>query len=160
MVKVHPALPELPLTQRAWQWLQGYGVKVVVKHPQSTSGGGLWWPDKKLVELETAQEEAASHELAHAWWEERRKDQEVRTVFSAMVKRLSEEKDPTFHRAAELAYVYEHGDPNTGFKGMFLEDGTIIDWEQYAGLASGVMGDPQKLPLYIRGYYNELFEEK
>lgn len=159
MLKIHPDLPALPLRARAWQWLQWYGVRVVVKNPGSTRGGGLWWPDKKLVELETAQEEAAIHELAHAWWEERRKDVAVRTSFSAMVKRLSEERDPRYRRAAELAYVYEHGDPNTGFKGMFLEDGTIIDWEQYAGLASGVMGHPEMLPPYIRGFYSELFEQ-
>jgi hypothetical protein len=158
MIQVHPDLAPLPLRPRAWQWLQWYGVKVVVKNPHSKNGGGLWYPDKKLVELLTAQEEAAIHELAHAWWEERRKDEQVRTVFSQMVTRLSEERDPRYRRAAELAYVYEHGDPNTGFKGMFLEDGTIIDWEQYAGLASGIMGKPELLPPYIRGFYAELFD--
>lgn len=158
MVKVHPDLPTLPLRERAWQWLQWYGVKVKVKNPHSTHGGGLWWNEKKLVELETAQEEAAIHELAHAWWEERRKDVAVRTTFSKMVTRLSEEPDSRYRRAQELAYVYEHGDPRTGFKGMFLEDGTIIDWEQYAGLASGIMGHPELLPDYIRGYYTELFD--
>lgn len=158
MIKVHPDLPPLPLRPRAWQWLQWYGVKIVVKNPHIKTGGGLWYPDKKLVELLTAQEEAAIHELAHAWWEERRKDEQVRTVFSRMVARLAEERDPQYRRAAELAYVYEHGDPRTGFKGMFLEDGTIIDWEQYAGLASGVMGRPELLPPYIRGFYSELFE--
>ncbi len=158
MVKVHPALPALPLRARAWQWLQWYGVRVEVKNPDSTRGGGLWWPDKKLVELETAQEEAAIHELAHAWWEERRKDRQVRETFSLMVQRLSQEPASHYRRAAELAYVYEHGDPGTGFKGMFQDDGTIIDWEQYAGLASGVMGRPALLPPYIRGFYSELFD--
>jgi hypothetical protein len=75
-----------------------------------------------------------------------------------MVARLAEEKDSRYRRAQELAYVYEHGDPRTGFKGMFLEDGTIIDWEQYAGLASGIMGHPELLPDYIRGYYTELYD--
>jgi hypothetical protein len=158
MISVHPDLPPLPLRPRAWQWLQWYGVKIVVKNPHTKTGGGLWYPDKKLVELLTAQEEAAIHELAHAWWEERRKDEQVRTTFSRMVARLSEERDPQYRCAAELAYVYEHGDPNTGFKGMFLEDGTIIDWEQYAGLASGIMGKPDLLPPYIRGFYAELFD--
>ena len=83
MVQIDPALPPLPLKARAWQWLQWYGVRVEVKDPHSTRGGGLWWPDKKLVELETAQEEAAIHELAHAWWEEQRKNISVRTTFSA-----------------------------------------------------------------------------
>ncbi len=158
MIKVHPDLPPLPLRERAWEWLQYYGVTVVVKNPNSTRGGGLWWPDKKLVELETAQEEAAIHELAHAWWQERREDPAVRNTFSAMVKRLSEETDPRFRQAQELAYVYEHGDPRTGFRGMFEPNGTVIDWEQYAGLASGVMGQPNLLPDYIRGFYAELFD--
>lgn len=158
MVKVHPDLPELPLRPRAWEWLQWYGVRVEVKDPRSTRGGGFWHPDTKLVELMTAQEEAAIHELAHAWWEERRQDLQVRTAFSAMVTRLAQEHDSRYKRAAELAYVYEHGDPRTGFKGMFLEDGTIIDWEQYAGLASGIMGQPERLPDYIRGFYAELFD--
>jgi hypothetical protein len=158
VVKVHPDLPALPLRPRAWQWLQWYGVRVVVKDPHSSRGGGLWWPDKKLVELETAQEEAAIHELAHAWWQEQRKNLSVRTTFSQMVTRLAGEADPRYRRAAQLAYVYEHGDPATGFKGMFQEDGTIIDWEQYAGLASGIMGRPALLPPYIRGFYTELFD--
>lgn len=158
MVKVHPDLPSLPLRPRAWEWLQWYGVQVIVRDPRSTRGGGFWRPETKTVELMTAQEEAAIHELAHAWWHERRKDEAVRTAFSAMVRRLAEESDSRYKRAAELAYVYEHGDARTGFKGMFLEDGTIIDWEQYAGLASGVMGQSSLLPDYIRGFYAELFD--
>ena len=158
MVKIHPDMPELPLRARAWEWLEWYGVRVEVRDPGSTRGGGLWHPDTKLVELMTAQTEAAIHELAHAWWQERRNDLQVRTVFSQMVTRLSQERDPRYKRAAELAYVYGHGDPHTGFKGMFLEDGTIIDWEQYAGLASGIMGQPEQLPDYIRGFYAELFD--
>jgi hypothetical protein len=75
-----------------------------------------------------------------------------------MVRRLSEETDPRYRRAQELAYVYERGDMRTGFKGMFQPDGTVIDWEQYAGLASGVMGKPELLPDYIRGFYQELFD--
>jgi hypothetical protein len=158
MITVHPDLPALPIRERAWEWLQYYGVKVAVKNPHSTRGGGLWWPDKKLVELETAQEEAAIHEIAHAWWHELRKDENVRRAFSAMVKRLSEEQDPRYRRAQELAYVYEHGDPRTGFRGMFEPNGDVIDWEQYAGLASGVMGRTELLPDYIKGFYTELFD--
>lgn len=158
MTKIHDALPDLPIRADAWQWLLDYGVRVEVKNPDSTRGGGLWWPDKKLIELETAQEEAAIHEVAHAWWEERRKSKATRTALSQMVTRLSQETDPRYKDATQLAYVYEHGDPRTGFKGMFLDDGTVIDWEQYAGLASGIMGRPERLPDYIRGFYTGLFD--
>lgn len=158
MVQVHPDIPPLPIRERAWEWLQYYGVRIEVKNPHSTHGGGGWYPDSKLVELQTAQEEAAIHELAHAWWHELRKDPEVRKAFSAMVRRLSEETDHRYRRAQELARVYENGEALTGFKGMFEADGTVIDWEQYAGLASGVMGKTELLPDYIRGFYAELFD--
>lgn len=143
----------MPLRPEAWKWLLAYGVKVQVRDPHSTRGGGYWHPDSHLVELFTAQEEAAIHELAHAWWEERRKDPAVLEAFLAAVIRLSKETDPQYKDAAELAYVYEHGDPRTGFPGMFDND-----WERYAGLASGVMGRLERLPEYIRGFYEELFE--
>ena len=153
MIRVHPALPSLPIREDAWNWLLSYGVTVHVHDPNSTRGGGYWHPDNHLVELFTAQEEAAIHELAHAWWEERRKVEAVRQAFREAVVRLSMETDPRYKDAAGLAYVYEHGDPRTGFPGMFEND-----WERYAGLASGVMGQLDRLPEYIRGFYRDLFD--
>lgn len=119
----------------------------------STRGGGFWHPDTHRIELLTAQAEAAIHEVAHAWWEERRKDDNVRNAFLAAVIRLSQDSDSRYAAAAGLAYVYEHGDPRTGFPGMFDND-----WERYAGLASGVMGRVERLPDYVRPFYAELFD--
>jgi hypothetical protein len=31
------------------------------------------------------------------------------------------------------------------------------DWEMFAGLASGVMGDMRRLPPYVRRFYRGLF---
>lgn len=130
-------------------------MKIEVRDPRTTSGGGFWHPDSRRVELLTAQEEAAIHELAHAWWEERRKDDAERTSFLAAVIRLSQERDPRYKAAAELAHVYEHGDPRTGFPGMFDND-----WERYAGLASGIMGRLDRLPEYVRRFYDDLFDPR
>lgn len=152
MTRIDPALPELPFRPSAWQQLVARGVKVVVHDPYSTGGGGLWHPDSQLVELFTAQEEAAIHEVAHAWWEELRRDERVRREFVEAVLRLSEEKDPRYRDAAVLAYVYEHGNPSTGFPGMGESD-----WERYAGLASGVMGRLERLPDYVARFYSGLF---
>ncbi len=154
MVKVHPHLPSLPLQPAAWEWLKNWGVTVEVKDPSSTRGGGFWYADTRRVELFTAQEEAAIHELAHAWFEDRRRDEPWRQAFLDAVKRLSEDADPRYARAAHLAHVYEHGDPTTGFPGFFEND-----TERYAGLASGVMGHPELLPPYIRRFYQGLFDE-
>lgn len=126
---------------------------VQVRDADSHRGGGFWHPDSRRVELLTAQDEAAIHELAHAWWEERRKDPEVLREFLAAVKRLSRETDQQYKGAAKLAHVYEHGDASTGFPGMFDND-----WERYAGLASGVMGHLERLPEYIRTFYDDLFD--
>ncbi len=153
MTKIDPVLPDLPIRPAAWRELVARGVKVVVHDPSSTRGGGYWHPDKRLVELFTAQEEAAIHEVAHAWWEELRRDEGTRQRFLAAVLRLSEEKDPRFRAAASLAYVYEHGDPSTGFPGM-----RESDWERYAGLASGVMGRLERLPDYVAVFYAGLFD--
>lgn len=153
MTRIDPALPELPIRSSAWRELVARGVKVVIHDSHSTRGGGFWHPDTQLVELFTAQEEAAIHEIAHAWWEELRRDETTRRQFLAAVLRLSEEVDPRFRDAASLAYVYEHGDPSTGFRGMGESD-----WERYAGLASGVMGRLERLPNYVARFYAGLFD--
>ena len=103
MIKLHPALPALPLQPSAWQWLQKYGVEIVVRDSYSTRGGGAWWPGRKLVELLTVQEEAAIHELAHAWWQERRLIGTTAAELMVACVKLSEETDPRYRRATELA---------------------------------------------------------
>lgn len=155
MTKIHPSLPDLPIAPSAWRHLAARGVRLVVHDPHSLRGGGFWHPDSQLVELFTAQEEAAIHEVAHAWWEELRRDERVRKEFLAAVIRLSQEKDSRYRDAATLAHIYEHGDPNTGFPGMGDND-----WERYAGLASGVMGRLERLPEYIACFYEGLFDRE
>ena len=164
MIKVHPDLPSLPVTDSAWEWLKRYGVKVQVRDGRSNSGGGYWWPDRKLVDLFTAQEEAAIHELAHAWWHERRLQGRKAAELMVAVVRLTEEADPRYARPRELANQYVYGiqnqpDPNspTGWWRGMLVDGN--DWEMFAGLASGVMGRIERLPTYVRQYYSGLFDE-
>lgn len=165
MVKVHPALPSLPLKPAAWQWLQDYGVRIDVRDTASTRGGGFWWPDKKLVDLFTVQEEAAIHELAHAWWHERRLEGTNAAELMVAVVRLSAETDPRYAPMAQLAHHYVYGipsqaDPNseTGWwRGMLCEGN---DWEMFAGLASGTMGHPSRLPPYVRKFFEGFFDEE
>jgi hypothetical protein len=163
MVRVHPALPPLPLREAAFRRLLEEGVSVTVRDAKSAGGGGFWWPDRRLVDLFTAQEEAAIHELAHAWWHPRRlQDSNAARLMVAVVK-LTEESDPRYARARDLAGHYVYGiptqaDPNspTGWWRGMLVDGN--DWEMFAGLASGVMGDPRRLPPYVREFFDELFD--
>ena len=71
------------------------------------------------------------------------------------VVRLSVEKDPRYAATAKLAFDYVHGIPAQNWAGMLVERN---DWEMFAGLASGTMGDMGKLPRYVRVLYEGLFE--
>ena len=105
-------------------------------------GGGYWFGDRGLVMLRGTQEEAAVHELAHAWWEQRRASE--RDDLMGVLRSLGAHCPSSFPRIAELAGVYCHGittqvDSNspTGYwRGMLAEDN---DHETFAGFCSGVM---------------------
>ncbi|MBI2595398.1 hypothetical protein HYW46_01525 [Candidatus Daviesbacteria bacterium] len=126
-------------------------------------GGGYWYADKKLVQIHGAQDEAAIHELSHAFWEPRR-NKSAKDLMAAVVG-LSKDTDPCYHVPSYLAKLYINGDPNqqdpnspTGYwRGMLVEGN---DTEMYAGLSSGIMGDIKKLPPYVKLFYQELFNEK
>jgi hypothetical protein len=69
--------------------------------------------------------------------------------------RLSQEKDPAYHDLQRLAFGYVHGIPEQPWEGLLV---TKNDWEMFAGLASGSMGDMRRLPPYVRELYAGLFE--
>ncbi len=125
-------------------------------------GGGFWWGDRRLVQVRGAQDEAAIHELAHAFWHDaRERDDNAKAMMDAVL-RLADEPDPRYARAQGLAHHYVHGIPTqpdptspTGYwRGMLVEEN---DWEMFAGLASGTMGDMRLLPPYVRRFYVGLF---
>lgn len=159
-----------PFTDEVQRWLrQQVNVEVVDLH--STAGGGGWYPDHRLVRLNTAQYEAAIHELAHAVWHERRKNRQIRDGLVAAVQQLAAHTDPQWARTRTLAGHYVHGIPTQpGFeRGMLLPQhewgtgggpqGEWNDWEMYAGLASGCMADLRLLPPYVRRFYTDMFRE-
>lgn len=125
-------------------------------------GGGFWWGDRNLVQVRGCQDEAALHELAHAFWHTRRTRGDAARDLMESISRLAEESDPRYRHAATLAGHYVHGiptqpDPNspTGYwRGMLVDEN---DWEMFAGLASGIKGDLRQLPPYVRRFYRGLF---
>jgi hypothetical protein len=149
---VDRAMREHHFTRQAQEWLHA-NVSLRVDDMQSTRGGGYWKPALRQVHLFTAQHEAAVHELAHAWWHDRRKGREDEMIEA--VVRLSEETAPEYRETARLAHDYVHGIPAQNWAGMLVERN---DWEMFAGLASGTMGDMSKLPPYVRRLYDGLFE--
>ena len=120
-------------------------------------GGGYWFGDRNLVMLRGTQDEAAVHELAHAFWERRRATQ--REALMQVLHELGTHPPEGFPRIAELANVYCHGiktqrddtSPTGYWRGMLAEDN---DHETFAGFCSGVMADAHLLPPSLRAFYN------
>jgi hypothetical protein len=137
-------------------------IPVEIETPDEARGGGFWYPDQRRIFLYGAQDEACLHEMSHAWADETgfyvdaHPDDPARLgrnfAFRADVDRAAAETDPRYRRSAFLAWEYSYGNPATGFQGM-----GEADWERFAGLASGVMGDTRLLPPYLRGWYEPLF---
>lgn len=140
-----------PFTEEAKHWLRT-DIGFEVQDLGSIRGGGYWYPDQRKVFLFTAQYEAAIHELAHAWWHDRRIGQEDAMIEATIA--LSREADPRYARMARLAYGYIHGIPEQNWAGMLVERN---DWEMYAGLASGMMADLRLVPPSIRRLYDGLY---
>ena len=138
-------------TPGAQVWLRS-SINLRVDDMSSTRGGGYWMPSTREVRLFTAQHEAAVHELAHAWWHDRRHGHEDEMIEA--VVRLSAERDPRYEDTAKLAFGFVHGIPEQNWAGMLVERN---DWEMFAGLASGTMGDMRKLPPYVQKMYDGLF---
>jgi hypothetical protein len=137
--------------------------RFTVRNLHAPDGGGFWYgPEENRIELFGIQAEAAIHEMAHAWadltgfYDEYSKEWDrwptLNRTFRADVRRAADEKDPQYPRISFIAGEYEFGNPQTGFPGMFENDS-----ERFAGLASGAMADPQKMPPYIRRWYVQLF---
>jgi hypothetical protein len=137
------------------------GLRLEVGTLDEPMGGGYWFGDRGLVMLRGTQEEAAIHELAHAWWERRRSAE--RDALMSTLRALGAHCSPEFPRIAELADVYCNGiqtqvDPNspTGYwRGMLAEDN---DHETFAGFCSGVMADASKMPPELRRFYDGFLE--
>lgn len=146
-----------PYTEQAVQYFRS--LRIEMGTTSESLGGGFWFGDRALVLLRGAQDEAAIHELAHAWWERQRPLR--RDALMAALRRLGNQPLKTYPRVSELARVYCHGirtqpDPSspTGtWRGMLADDN---DHETFAGFCSGVMGDPRLLPPSLRTFYDAL----
>jgi hypothetical protein len=149
---IEEVMRQYHFTLGAQGWLHS-NINLRVDDMSSTRGGGYWMPATRQVHLFTAQHEAAVHELSHAWWHDRRHGREDEMIEA--VVRLSAEKDARYADTAKLAFDYVHGIPAQNWAGMLVERN---DWEMFAGLASGTMGDMRKVPPYVRKLYDGLFE--
>lgn len=155
-------LVRYPFTDEARALLRGVPFEVRNLH-ESVGGGGWYGPDGRRIVLEGIQDEAAVHELAHAWadlagfYQERASDgppwPTLHRPFRAAVRAAAHDPDPGHARVRFLAHQYEYGDPSIGFAGMGENDP-----ERFAGLASGTMGDLRLMPPALAVWYTGLFQ--
>lgn len=156
-------LARYPFTPEAREVLGS--VKFEVKNLREAVGGGGWYgPRARRIVLEGVQDEAAVHELAHAWadltgfYPERAPDGPAWPVlnraFRTDVHAAADNPDPRYSRVQFLAHQYEYGDPAINFPGMGENDS-----ERFAGLASGTMGDLRLMPPELARWYRGLFTD-
>lgn len=154
-------LARYPFTDEARRLLRA--VRFEVKNLTAPLGGGGWYgPEARRIVLEGIQDEAAVHELAHAWADLAGFYQEhepggppwptQHRAFRAAVRAAAHEPDPRYARVRFLAHQYEYGDPAIDFPGMGENDA-----ERFAGLASGTMGDLRLMPPALATFYAGLF---
>lgn len=149
--RYHVRRPALRLLRRR--------TRVTIHNRASTSGGGLchyaWPPSLTWIELWTAQHEAAVHEAAHAWWWEMYvRNRAVHAwradVLVAAFLRESEAPRDEYADVRRLCATLR------AQPGMREGDGWN-HYEIFASIASGVMGDLDRLPPSLRGTYTPLF---
>lgn len=154
-------LTRYPFTPAARELLRG--VRFEVRNLHEPVGGGGWYgPEARRIVLEGIQDEAAVHELAHAWadltgfYQEREPGgppwPTLHRPFRAAVRAAAEDPDPRYATVRYLARQYEYGDAALDFPGMGENDA-----ERFAGLASGTMGDLRLMPPRLAAYYRDLF---
>ena len=112
------------------------------------------------MELNTANDEVAIHEFAHAWWEELRKDPKIRRGLVQDTIKLSNLEDKNYSQAIKMAgwivtnfcYCNDLGKINYN---------SVDDHHFYANLAEFTMGrfkdGERKLPSFMWLYLDGLF---
>src|SRR5690606_28436826 len=132
------------------------------------TGGGYYDIENNVISLQTAQEEGAVHELAHAYWETLREDELGEGTYAsalgvsllAVGQQMQVNPDDYDPELASMVEEYLVGNKEGTFTGFYGQEGDelVNDHEIYAGLASWAMGDIDLLPESLRPYYEGLFE--
>lgn len=130
------------------------------KKPFGITHSGYWKPGSKNVKLNTASDEVAIHEFAHAWWEEMRKDEKVRVNLIKDTLKLSkmvgENYELAIKRAEDLVQKYCLCSSEEK-----INYDRVDDHHLYAFMAEFTMGKfkdgSHKLPEFMWKYFDGLF---
>ncbi|OGY25948.1 MAG: hypothetical protein A2Z24_02400 [Candidatus Woykebacteria bacterium RBG_16_44_10] len=130
------------------------------KKPFGFTHSGYWSPGSNNVTLNTANDEVAVHEFAHAWWEKLRQNKNVRESIVNDTIKLSQMEDPryaqTIKRARWIVSTYCNC-PNQ----EKIDYSKADDHHFYAYMADFTMGrfkdGPHALPSLMWKYFDGLF---
>jgi hypothetical protein len=128
--------------------------------PLGLQHSGYWKPNTESVRLNTASDEVAVHEFAHAWWEKLRKDQKTKKDLVNDTIKLSKMEDPDYTQTIKRAqwivkkYCFCPNQSSVDYK-------RVDDHHFYAYMADFLMGKykdgSHKLPEFMWKYYEGLF---
>ncbi len=128
--------------------------------PFGFSHGGYWTPRHKEVKLNTASNEVAIHEFAHAWWEVLRKNDKTRKELVNDTVKLSKMEDKDYEQTILRAqWIIENYCNCNDLQSIDYE--SVDDHHFYAYMADFLMGrfkdGPHKLPKFMWKYFDSLF---
>lgn len=128
--------------------------------PLGLSHSGYWKPNTESIRLNSASDEVAIHEFAHAWWEDLRKNPETKKNLIDDTILLSKMEDEKYTQTAAMAqWIIGEFCSCPDIEKINYE--LVDDHHFYAYMAGFTMGQHNKgshqLPTFMRKYFDKLF---
>ena len=151
------------ITKEASTRLRGMYIEVAnieETKPLGLSHSGYWKPNTETIRLNTASDEVAIHEFAHAWWEDVRKNPETKKSLVNDTIRLSKMKDEEYGQTITMAqWIVGEFCPCPNLEKINYE--LVDDHHFYAYMAGFTMGQyhegSHQLPTFMRKHFDKLF---
>lgn len=128
--------------------------------PLGLSHSGYWKPKTESIRLNTASDEVAIHEFAHAWWEDLRKNSETKINLVNDTILLSKMGDEKYTQTTAIAqWIVGEFCPCPDLEKINYK--LVDDHHFYAYLAGFTMGQHKEgshqLPEFMWKYFDDLF---
>lgn len=128
--------------------------------PLGLSHSGYWKPNTESIRLNSANDEVAIHEFAHAWWEDLRKDPETKKNLVTDTILLSRMEDKNYEQTTAMAqWILGEFCACPDLENINYE--LANDHHFYAYMAEFTMGQYNKgshqLPTFMQKYFDRLF---
>lgn len=135
-------------------------VNIAETKPFGFTHSGYWQPGTNNVKLNTANDEVAVHEFAHAWWEKQRTDKNtIKDLINDTIQLSGMIDEPYYQVAKRAQWIVSTYCFCTNITNVNYE--TTDDQHFYAYMADFTMGKfkdgPHQLPQFMWKYFDSLF---